>query len=83
MCNNATVKLVFGGLTVAKHLDHIWSLCGQRDERLRSHCDNGDRRSRSVALRRVRVLPPDAVRTLGVFAGAYPPPHHPPRPGMD
>ncbi|MBA3905905.1 MAG: type IV secretory system conjugative DNA transfer family protein [Pseudonocardiales bacterium] len=63
--NNAAVKLIFGGLTVADHLHEISALCGQRDERVRSHSDNNGTRSHSLSLRRVPVFSPDALRTLG------------------
>lgn len=63
--SNAAVKLIFGGLTVAEHLNDISSLCGERDAPVRSHSDGGNgTRSRTIALRRVPVFSPDALRTL-------------------
>ena len=59
--NNAAVKLIFGGLTVADHLEDISALCGERDQRIRSYSDG----SASISLRRVPVLPPERLRTLG------------------
>src|SRR4051812_24440897 len=64
--SNAAVKLIFGGLTVAEHLDEISALCGQRDERVLSVTGGrGQKRSRSLVTRRVPVMAPDAIRTLG------------------
>jgi type IV secretion system protein VirD4 len=65
--SNAAVKLVFGGLTVAEHLDDISSLCGDRDERVRSHSQSEGRHTLSTSLRRVPVLSSDRLRTLGPF----------------
>jgi type IV secretion system protein VirD4 len=66
--SNAAVKLMFGGLTVAWHLDDISALCGERDQRVRSHSRSHDgKHTKSMSLRRVPVLSPDQLRTLGPF----------------
>ena len=66
--SNAAVKLIFGGLTVAEHLDDISALCGERDQRVRSHSRSHDgKHSHSMSLRQVPVLSSDALRTLGPF----------------
>ena len=64
--SNSNVKLVFGGLTVDSHLQELSNLCGERDERVRSHStgSNGERTT-STNLRRVKVMPPEKIRTLG------------------
>jgi type IV secretory pathway TraG/TraD family ATPase VirD4 len=63
--NNANIKLVFGGLAVARDLEDLSTLCGDRTERSRSHTVGADmRRSTTVSERLVRVLPANLIRQI-------------------
>ena len=63
--NNANIKLVFGGLGVARDLEDLSVLCGDRIERSRSQTFGEDmRRSTTVSERSVRVLPANLIRQL-------------------
>jgi type IV secretory pathway TraG/TraD family ATPase VirD4 len=63
--NNSNIKLVFGGLAVARDLEDLSTLCGDRLERSRSHTVGADmRRSTTVSERLVRVLPANLIRQI-------------------
>jgi type IV secretion system protein VirD4 len=63
--NNSNIKLVFGGLGVARDLEDLSVLCGDRIERSRSQTYGHDmRRSTTVSERSVRVLPANLIRQL-------------------
>jgi type IV secretion system protein VirD4 len=63
--NNSNIKLVFGGLGVARDLEDLSALCGDRIERSRSQTFGHDvRSSTTVSERLVRVLPTNAIREL-------------------
>jgi type IV secretion system protein VirD4 len=63
--NNANIKLVFGGLAVARDLEDLSTLCGDRIERARSHTMGADmKRSTTVSERLVRVLPANLIRQI-------------------
>lgn len=59
------VKVVLGGTSAARDLQDLSSLIGERDERTDT-ISVGDYGSRSLqrSMRRVPVLPPEAIRTL-------------------
>ncbi len=59
------VKVVLGGASVAKDLQDVSALLGERDEITHS-TSTGDHGSRSVqrSVRRVPVMPPEAIRML-------------------
>jgi type IV secretion system protein VirD4 len=63
--NNSNIKLVFGGLGVARDLEDLSVLCGERLDRSRSHTFGENmRRSTTISERSVRVLPTNAIREL-------------------
>lgn len=62
--NNANAKLIFGGLSLARDLDDVSRVCGERDEPVRTFT-GGRGASASVSLRRVPVLAPHEIRQLG------------------
>jgi type IV secretory pathway TraG/TraD family ATPase VirD4 len=63
--NNANIKLVFGGLGVARDLEDLSVLCGDRVERSRSQTFGENMRSSTtISERSVRVLPANAIREL-------------------
>lgn len=59
------VKVVLGGTSAARDLQDLSALVGERDERTDT-ISVGDYGSRSLqrAMRRVAVMPPEAIRTL-------------------
>jgi type IV secretory pathway TraG/TraD family ATPase VirD4 len=59
------VKVVLGGTSAARDLQDLSSLIGERDERTDT-ISVGDYGSRSLqrSMRRVPVMPPEAIRTL-------------------
>ncbi|MEY9998180.1 type IV secretion system protein VirD4 [Streptomyces sp. V4I8] len=62
--NNAT-RVVLGGLSLPEDLDELSQLCGERDEEIASSSTSDeDKTSRSVSVRRVRVMPPEAIRQM-------------------
>jgi type IV secretion system protein VirD4 len=63
--NNANIKLVFGGLGVAKDLEDLSSLCGERTDTLRSRTVGSDRRRSETESERTRpLMPVNAIRQL-------------------
>lgn len=58
-------RLVLGGLSVPEDLEDISVLCGEKDQEVATSSNtDDDKRSRSTTTRRVRVMPPEAVRTM-------------------
>lgn len=68
-----TNKLVMGGLSVPEDLESLSMLCGERDEETisSSTSEGSDKVTRTSSFRRVRVMPPDKIRTLEPGAGLY------------
>ncbi|MER6138308.1 type IV secretory system conjugative DNA transfer family protein [Streptomyces sp. NPDC001815] len=62
--NNST-RVILGGLSLPPDLEELSLLCGEKDEEIASpsHTDD-DKQSRSMTVRRVRVMPPDAIRQM-------------------
>lgn len=62
--NNA-VRVVLGGLSLPPDLEELSLLCGEKDEEIASpsHTDD-DKQSRSMSVRRARVMPQDAIRQM-------------------
>lgn len=63
--NNA-VRVVLGGLSLPQDLEELSLLCGEKDEEIASasSSEDNDQQSRSVTVRRVRVMPQDAIRQM-------------------
>ncbi|MFJ7049881.1 type IV secretory system conjugative DNA transfer family protein [Streptomyces sp. NPDC101112] len=62
--NNA-VRVVLGGLSLPQDLEELSLLCGEKDEEIASpSTTDEDKQSRSVTVRRVRVMPQDAIRQM-------------------
>ena len=62
--NNST-RVVLGGLSLPDDLDELSQLCGERDEEVASaSTSDDDKQSRSTSVRRVRVMPQDAIRQM-------------------
>ncbi|MFC7844400.1 type IV secretory system conjugative DNA transfer family protein [Streptomyces sp. NPDC057382] len=62
--NNAT-RVVLGGLSLPDDLEELSVMCGERDEEVASaSTSDDDKQSRSVTVRRARVMPPDAIRQM-------------------
>lgn len=65
MWDAATIKLVLGGLGNTRDLDDLTRLAGERDQPTTSTTrDLGGARSTSTSLRRLPVLPVEAIRNL-------------------
>jgi type IV secretory pathway TraG/TraD family ATPase VirD4 len=61
----AIVKIVLGGASHSRDLQDLSTLIGERDESTDSTTtDPGGRRSHQRSIRRVPILPPDALRTM-------------------
>ncbi|MGW2426031.1 type IV secretory system conjugative DNA transfer family protein [Streptomyces sp. NPDC001709] len=62
--NNST-RVVLGGLSLPPDLEELSLLCGEKDEEIASPSrTDDDKQSRSVSVRRVRVMPQDAIRQM-------------------
>lgn len=62
--NNA-VRVVLGGLSLPQDLEELSLLCGEKDEEIASPSQtDDDKQSRSISVRRVRVMPQDAIRQM-------------------
>lgn len=62
--NNAT-RVVLGGLSLPQDLEELSLLCGEKDEEISSpSTTDEDKRSHSMTVRRVRVMPQDAIRQM-------------------
>ncbi|MFE4678195.1 type IV secretory system conjugative DNA transfer family protein [Streptomyces sp. NPDC056723] len=67
---NNSVRIVLGGLSVADDLEELSQLCGEKDEEVASpSTTDEDKQSRSISTRRVRVMPPDAIRQMKTGTG--------------
>ncbi|MET7621805.1 type IV secretory system conjugative DNA transfer family protein [Streptomyces sp. NPDC005408] len=66
-------KMVLGGLSVAQDLDELSMLCGERDEEVASNSTtaDGEKESRNLSVRRVRVMPPDQIRGMKEGTGLF------------
>jgi len=65
--NNANVTLAFGGLKVDRDLQALSGLCGERDERVRTHTWGVGGRSVSRTVRRIPVIAPSQIRQIRNF----------------
>lgn len=66
----AIVKLILGGASHSRDLQDLATLIGERDETTDSTTtDAGGGRSHQRSLRRVPILPPDALRTMPFGTG--------------
>ncbi|SOE08256.1 type IV secretory system conjugative DNA transfer family protein, partial [Streptomyces sp. Ag82_G6-1] len=62
--NNST-RVVLGGLSLPDDLEELSRLCGEKDEEVASSSTSDeDKKSQSVSVRRVRVMPQDAIRQM-------------------
>ncbi|MGW4623480.1 type IV secretory system conjugative DNA transfer family protein [Streptomyces sp. NPDC004592] len=62
--NNA-VRVVLGGLSLPQDLEELSLLCGEKDEEVASPSQTDDeKQSRSMTVRRIRVMPQDAIRQM-------------------
>ncbi|MGR3939073.1 type IV secretory system conjugative DNA transfer family protein [Streptomyces sp. BRA346] len=62
---NNSVRVVLGGLSIPQDLEELSLLCGEKDEEVASSSSNDeDKQSRNISIRRVRVMPPDAIRQM-------------------
>ncbi|WP_331729801.1 type IV secretory system conjugative DNA transfer family protein [Streptomyces chartreusis] len=61
---NNSVRVVLGGLSLPQDLEELSQLCGEKDEEIASSSEREDQESRSVSVRRVRVMPQDAIRQM-------------------
>lgn len=62
---NNSVRVALGGLSIPQDLEELSLLCGERDEEVASSSStDADKQSRSVSVRRVRVMPQDAIRQM-------------------
>lgn len=70
MWDSATVKIILGGLAIARDLEDLSRLAGDRDEPTLTWSTNADGgRTSSTAMRRVAILPVDAIRNLDFGTG--------------
>jgi type IV secretion system protein VirD4 len=70
MWDAATLRIVLGGSAQPRDLQELAAVCGERDEEVRSWSRGGDgTRTESVSIRRVPILPQDAIRTLPFGTG--------------
>ncbi|MFD8242402.1 type IV secretory system conjugative DNA transfer family protein [Streptomyces albidoflavus] len=62
---NNSVRVALGGLSIPQDLEELSLLCGEKDEEVASSSSSDDdKTSRSVSVRRVRIMPPDAIRQM-------------------
>jgi type IV secretory pathway TraG/TraD family ATPase VirD4 len=62
---NNSVRVVLGGLSLPPDLEELSQLCGEKDEEIASPSQtDDDKQSRSISVRRVRVMPQDAIRQM-------------------
>ncbi|WP_306324154.1 MULTISPECIES: type IV secretory system conjugative DNA transfer family protein [unclassified Streptomyces] len=67
---NNCVEVVLGGLGVAKDLEEISQVCGEKDEEVATaSTTDDDKQSSTRTMRRVRVMPPDAIRQMQMGTG--------------
>lgn len=59
------VRVALGGLSNSDDLEELSLLCGEKDEEIASPSrTDDDKQSRSISVRRVRVMPQDAIRQM-------------------
>ncbi|MFD0655578.1 type IV secretory system conjugative DNA transfer family protein [Streptomyces malaysiensis subsp. malaysiensis] len=62
---NNSVRVALGGLSIPQDLEELSLLCGEKDEEVASaSSSDDDKQSRNVSVRRVRVMPQDAIRQM-------------------
>ncbi|MFI1291649.1 type IV secretory system conjugative DNA transfer family protein [Streptomyces sp. NPDC020792] len=62
---NNSVRVVLGGLSLPDDLEELSLLCGEKDEEVASaSTSDEDKKSQSITVRRVRVMPQDAIRQM-------------------
>ncbi|MFD8851551.1 type IV secretory system conjugative DNA transfer family protein [Streptomyces sp. NPDC059604] len=62
---NNSVRIALGGLSIPQDLEELSILCGEKDEEVASSSStDDDKTSRNVSVRRVRVMPQDAIRQM-------------------
>src|SRR5690606_15446378 len=68
---NNSVRVALGGLSIPQDLEELSLLCGEKDEEVASSSSSDDdKTSRSVSVRRVRIMPQDAIRQKKEQEGA-------------
>ncbi|MFD3569869.1 type IV secretory system conjugative DNA transfer family protein [Streptomyces sp. NPDC058677] len=62
---NNSVRIALGGLSIPQDLEELSLLCGEKDEEVASSSSTDeDKKSRNVSVRRVRIMPQDAIRQM-------------------
>ncbi|WP_435286346.1 type IV secretory system conjugative DNA transfer family protein [Streptomyces bacillaris] len=62
---NNSVRVALGGLSIPQDLEELSLLCGEKDEEVASSsATDEDKKSRNVSVRRVRIMPQDAIRQM-------------------
>ncbi|MCP8709468.1 type IV secretory system conjugative DNA transfer family protein [Streptomyces sp. AC04842] len=62
---NNSVRVVLGGLSLPDDLEELSLLCGEKDEEVVSaSTSDEDKKSQSVTVRRVRVMPQETIRQM-------------------
>ncbi|MEG9552210.1 type IV secretory system conjugative DNA transfer family protein [Streptomyces baarnensis] len=62
---NNSVRIALGGLSIPQDLEELSLLCGEKDEEVASSsATDEDKKSRNVSVRRVRIMPQDAIRQM-------------------
>ncbi|MEJ8662291.1 type IV secretory system conjugative DNA transfer family protein [Streptomyces sp. MS1.AVA.4] len=62
---NNSVRVALGGLSIPQDLEELSLLCGEKDEEVASSSSTDeDKQSRNVSIRRVRIMPQDAIRQM-------------------
>ncbi|MFD4143055.1 type IV secretory system conjugative DNA transfer family protein [Streptomyces sp. NPDC058572] len=62
---NNSVRVVLGGLSTPQDLEELSLLCGEKDEQVASSSSTDeDKQSRNISVRRVRIMPQDAIRQM-------------------
>lgn len=62
---NNSVRVALGGLSIPQDLEELSLLCGEKDEQVASSSSSDDNKtSRSISVRRVRIMPQDAIRQM-------------------
>ena len=62
---NNSVRVALGGLSIPQDLEELSLLCGEKDEEVASPSQTDEaKQSRSVSVRRVRIMPQDAIRQM-------------------
>ncbi|MFG3158106.1 type IV secretory system conjugative DNA transfer family protein [Streptomyces sp. NPDC048219] len=62
---NNSVRVALGGLSIPQDLEELSVLCGEKDEEVASaSSSDDDKQSRNISVRRVRIMPQDAIRQM-------------------